>query len=40
VWFESLKKSTLIKFNAIYFRLLRIATKDVKRKIPKSELLK
>jgi len=28
LWFESLKKYALVKFNAMYYRHLRIATKD------------
>jgi len=40
VWYESLKKSTMVKFNSMYFRLLRIATRDFKREIPKTDLIK
>jgi len=37
---ESLKKSTKVKFNSMYFRLLRITTRDFKREISKTDLIK
>jgi len=40
VWYESLKKSTMVKFNSMYFRLLRTATRDFKREIHKADLIK
>jgi len=40
VWYESLKKLTIVKFNSMYFRLLRIATRDFKREIHKVDLIK
>jgi len=40
VWYESLKKSTKIKFDSLYYRLLRVATKDFKRSIHNNDLIK
>jgi len=39
VWFDSLKKSTKAKFDSMYYRMLRIATKDYKRVMHKKELI-
>jgi len=40
VWYESLKESTKIKFNALYYSLLHVATKDFKRLIHNNDLIK
>jgi len=36
---NSLKKSTKVKFDSMYYRMLRIATKDYKRVMHKKELM-
>lgn len=38
VWFDNLKKSTQRKFNTLYHRMLRIATKDYYRTLTNREL--
>jgi len=39
IWYDSLKASTKTKFDALFYRLLRVPTRDFKRMIPRSELV-